>query len=396
MLREAEQLEERLLTLVGHEMRTPLTTIFGTLTTLRHYAERVDHAAPRRPARRRAARVPPLERLVESLLMAARLDADDVTFRRTPLLVRGVVADAVRRRARRSGWRSTSRASLGVTADPVHLGTVVQQLRGERRRPRRRRAGRGRRVATAARDWSPSRSATRGPASPRTSRRRRSGSSGGSGSTPFPAPASGSTWRAGWWRAWAASCCCGRPPARGRPSSSGCRRRRRRRCRGCRPSVAPPTRRRTWRASAGRPRSRSPGTPGPRRGRRRRGVPRPGRAAGRTSPPRAGRSARPPGAARIRRRRRTGALHVPGERGDRGDEVRDGRRPGPPPWASPSATSQPSGGSPAGSSPRPLRPQPGAVSTDHRHPLDLLSHPDANVPGMNRPLAAAPSPRSSR
>ena len=42
MLREAEQLEERLLTLVGHEMRTPLTTIFGTLTTLRNYAGRVD------------------------------------------------------------------------------------------------------------------------------------------------------------------------------------------------------------------------------------------------------------------------------------------------------------------------------------------------------------------
>jgi signal transduction histidine kinase len=128
MLREAEQLEERLLTLVGHEMRTPLTTIFGSLTTLRHYADRIDANARRDllDAGLRASRR--LERLVEALLMAARLDAEDVTFRRTPMLVRGVVAEAI------AGAAATERvaidvpASLAVTADPVHLGTVVQQL----------------------------------------------------------------------------------------------------------------------------------------------------------------------------------------------------------------------------------------------------------------------------
>ena len=128
MLREAEQLEERLLTLVGHEMRTPLTTIFGTLTTLRHYAERVDHGqrddlldAGLRASRR-------LERLVEALLMAARLDADDVTFRKTPLLVHGVVADAVAASGAAERVAIDVPAALGVTADPVHFGTVVQQL----------------------------------------------------------------------------------------------------------------------------------------------------------------------------------------------------------------------------------------------------------------------------
>lgn len=128
MLREAEQLEERLLTLVGHEMRTPLTTIFGTLTTLRHYAERVDHGArdDLLDAGLRASRR--LERLVEALLMAARLDADDVTFRKTPVLVRGVVADAVAASGVTERVAIDVPASLGVTADPVHLGTVVQQL----------------------------------------------------------------------------------------------------------------------------------------------------------------------------------------------------------------------------------------------------------------------------
>ena len=128
MLREAEQLEERLLTLVGHEMRTPLTTIFGTLTTLRHYAERVDHGArdDLLDAGLRASRR--LERLVEALLMAARLDADDVTFRRTPVLVRGVVADSVASSGAVDRVAIDVPVALGVIADPVHLGTVVQQL----------------------------------------------------------------------------------------------------------------------------------------------------------------------------------------------------------------------------------------------------------------------------
>jgi signal transduction histidine kinase len=128
MLREAEQLEERLLTLVGHEMRTPLTTIFGTLTTLRHYAGRVDVAAREDllDAGLRASRR--LERLVEALLMAARLDAEDVTFRRTPVPLRGVVTEAVAATAPAGRVAIDVPASVGVTADTVHLGTVLQQL----------------------------------------------------------------------------------------------------------------------------------------------------------------------------------------------------------------------------------------------------------------------------
>jgi K+-sensing histidine kinase KdpD len=128
MLREAEQLEERLLTLVGHEMRTPLTTIFGTLTTLRHYTDRVDAGvrddlldAGLRASRR-------LERLVEALLMAARLDADDVTFRRTPVALHGIVTEVVATTAPAGRIAVDVPAGLAVTADTVHLGTVLQQL----------------------------------------------------------------------------------------------------------------------------------------------------------------------------------------------------------------------------------------------------------------------------
>jgi signal transduction histidine kinase len=128
MLREAEQLEERLLTLVGHEMRTPLTTIFGTLTTLRNYAERVD-AGSRNDlldAGLRASRR--LERLVEALLMAARLDADDVTFRRTPVLLHGVVSESVAAVTAPGRVAVDVPLALGACADTVHLGTVLQQL----------------------------------------------------------------------------------------------------------------------------------------------------------------------------------------------------------------------------------------------------------------------------
>lgn len=128
MLREAEQLEERLLTLVGHEMRTPLTTIFGTLTTLRHYGGRVDPVAGTDllDAGLRASRR--LERLVEALLMAARLDADDVTFRRNAVLVHGVVAEAVAATGAADRVAVDVPDSLCVTADTVHLGTVLQAL----------------------------------------------------------------------------------------------------------------------------------------------------------------------------------------------------------------------------------------------------------------------------
>lgn len=128
MLREAEQLEERLLTLVGHEMRTPLTTIFGTLTTLRHYSGRVDPDArdDLLDAGLRASRR--LERLVEALLMAARLDADDVTFRRSTILARGVVTEAVAAAGAADRVAVDVPASLHVTADTVHLGTVLTQL----------------------------------------------------------------------------------------------------------------------------------------------------------------------------------------------------------------------------------------------------------------------------
>jgi signal transduction histidine kinase len=128
MLREAEQLEERLLTLVGHEMRTPLTTIFGTLTTLRNYAGRVDDGSREDllDAGLRASRR--LERLVESLLMAARLDADDVTFRRAAVTLHPLVAEAVRAAGAVDRVAVDVPADLVVTADSVHLGSVVQQL----------------------------------------------------------------------------------------------------------------------------------------------------------------------------------------------------------------------------------------------------------------------------
>jgi signal transduction histidine kinase len=128
MLREAEQLEERLLTLVGHEMRTPLTTIFGTLTTLRHYSGRVSAEASDAllDAGLRASRR--LERLVEALLMAARLDADDVTFRKTPLALRGLVLESVAAAGAADRVLVDVPESLGVTADTVHLGTVVAQI----------------------------------------------------------------------------------------------------------------------------------------------------------------------------------------------------------------------------------------------------------------------------
>lgn len=127
LLRDAERFEDRLLTLVGHEMRTPLTAVLGTFTTLINKGDRLSAELRRsletlglRSGRR-------LERVVQTMLMAAQLERDLVSFDTTAVVLADVVSDAVRLSADDSVDIDVP-ADLYVVATPHHLTTALQHL----------------------------------------------------------------------------------------------------------------------------------------------------------------------------------------------------------------------------------------------------------------------------
>jgi len=128
ILRAAEQLEQQLLTLVSHEMRTPLTTILGAISTLDSRWEQLDDSSRHEliaSSRRGALR---LERLVENAIMAARLEAGDVDFRSATVAVSTVLDEAVRRAADPGRVHTTDASGLVVVADAEHLQAALQAL----------------------------------------------------------------------------------------------------------------------------------------------------------------------------------------------------------------------------------------------------------------------------
>lgn len=127
LLRDAERFEDRLLTLVGHEMRTPLTAVIATFTMLISKGGRLSdevrgdlQALGLRSGRR-------LERVIKTMLMAAQLERDLISFDTSVVELADVVAEAVRL----SGDESVAidcAPGVYVVAAPHLLTTSLQQL----------------------------------------------------------------------------------------------------------------------------------------------------------------------------------------------------------------------------------------------------------------------------
>ncbi|MEO6714008.1 MAG: GAF domain-containing sensor histidine kinase [Mycobacteriales bacterium] len=127
LLRDAERFEDRLLTLVGHEMRTPLTAVIATFTMLINKGDRLtDEVRDNlqllglRSGRR-------LERVIQTMLMAAQLERDLINFDTTAVELADIVAESVRL----SGDDAVaidSPAGVYVVAAPHLLTTALQQL----------------------------------------------------------------------------------------------------------------------------------------------------------------------------------------------------------------------------------------------------------------------------
>ena len=95
-LERANELKANFIALAAHELRTPVTTIHGFVTTLHHLGDRLD--ADQRTAVRNALiqQTERMARLVEQLLDLSRLDADAIEIVPEPVNVRAQVEEIVR------------------------------------------------------------------------------------------------------------------------------------------------------------------------------------------------------------------------------------------------------------------------------------------------------------
>ena len=238
-LEEAVRVRQDFLSIAGHELKTPLTSVMLNLhavdKSLQGGARAVDDAPGRRAGRRSSRQLGRLEGLVDQLLDVSRITAGKMALAPEPIdlrragargggpLLAGGAAGARRGRHRRAGARRAIAGIVGSTsprADPHEPAIQRRQIRrgaadlgrGRRGRPGRRRGGLDRR--------------------PRSRHRHVRGTSwaGSSGASNAPSPnatTAASGWASGscarWSTPWAAASRSRASPTAGRRSRCGCR-----------------------------------------------------------------------------------------------------------------------------------------------------------------------------
>jgi two-component system sensor histidine kinase KdpD len=94
---ERERLRSAMLTSVSHDLRTPLASILGAISSLRSYGERYDPDTRGELLATAQDEAERLNRFVGNLLDMTRLDAGAVSVRREPVDVADLIATALRR-----------------------------------------------------------------------------------------------------------------------------------------------------------------------------------------------------------------------------------------------------------------------------------------------------------
>ncbi len=129
LLRQAEQLQSTLLNSISHDLRTPLATITGALSSLRDDAALLDAATQRDLADMAWDEARRLNDLVGNLLHMTRLESGALTLRRDESDVEDIIGAALTQLAR--GLRERA-VDIDVPADlpavPVDFPLVVQAL----------------------------------------------------------------------------------------------------------------------------------------------------------------------------------------------------------------------------------------------------------------------------
>ena len=128
-LERANELKANFIALAAHELRTPMTTIHGFVTTLYHLGERLDAEQRDRVRDALIQQTDRMARLVEQLLDLSRLDADAIEIVPERLNVRDQVEEIVRSIAPDPGAVEVSVAGDAVaTVDRNVLDRVIGNL----------------------------------------------------------------------------------------------------------------------------------------------------------------------------------------------------------------------------------------------------------------------------
>jgi K+-sensing histidine kinase KdpD len=119
---------------ISHELRTPITTIYGMSQVLRQRHETMDPETRRQAIADIEAEADRLRRLAEDLLVLSRAEGGRLDLARDPLVIRHVIRQAVEGEAKR--WPDhnfTADVPLDlplVLGEELHVGQVMQNLLG--------------------------------------------------------------------------------------------------------------------------------------------------------------------------------------------------------------------------------------------------------------------------
>jgi K+-sensing histidine kinase KdpD len=127
-LEEAQQQRQAFFGVISHELRTPITTIYGGSRVLRQSGSRLNHDARQQLLDDIAEEAERLYRLVEDLLVLSRAERDALVVAAEPILLQHVVTRVV---ASEQGRWPRARLRVSATAGlPPVLGdsTLVEQV----------------------------------------------------------------------------------------------------------------------------------------------------------------------------------------------------------------------------------------------------------------------------